>query len=237
MDALSHIDPVARKLLDRVDAALVGLGAPAEHRVWVLLRRIGATPGEVTAFFLGVDPALLLAAASALRGQIREYAAAQIPTSIGWRGAAGEAFTAQAVALARHLGGEGNVSGDDASLCGRLDATASYVEDIADWYTTSRALVARSLADVLTSTQAVTVRSCNALDGLDDPALLPGRVPAGAVLAAADIAAHVLSAAVTAHEAGHDLERRWGPRLGELPYRAPALTGPARLGATIDLHH
>ena len=46
MDALARLAPVARPLLRDVDDALATLGAPPEHPVWALLRRVGATPGR-----------------------------------------------------------------------------------------------------------------------------------------------------------------------------------------------
>ncbi len=63
------------------------------------------------------------------------------------------------------------------------------------------------------------------------------RVPAEVIAAAADVGAHVLAAAATAHEAGQELLRRWAPRLGQLPFQAAEWGDPSRLDATVDLHH
>jgi len=238
LDGLARIEPYARELLVRVDAALIALGAPPEHPIWVGLRRLGATPGDAVAFLLAADPEPLRAAGAALREQMREYSSARIPASIPWHGVAGEAFGAQAAALRAYLGVGVEEAPDPESHCGRLDATASYVEEVADWYERSRASLARTLADVLNSTQAVTVRTCAALaGGLTSVAQLSGQVPGDAAVAAADIGAYVLSPIVDAHEAGHELLQRWGPRLVDVAYRGPSLADPARFDATIRVRH
>ena len=46
MDALARLAPVARPLLRDVDNALATLGAPPEHPVWALLRRMGSHAGR-----------------------------------------------------------------------------------------------------------------------------------------------------------------------------------------------
>ncbi len=230
-DALSRLESAGRDLLGRVDAALTTLGAPPEHPLWDWLHNVGATPGDALEFFVAADPQPLGTASATLRQQRDEYAATRIPVSIAWRGAAGEAYARHAAALSDHIGADAPDSAP--SLCGRMDATASYVEDIANWYETSRILLARALAEALTSAQAVTVRCCAGLS-VDGPT---ARVPAKVITAAADVGAHVLAAAATAQEAGQDLLRRWSPRLGQLPFRAAEWGDPSRLDAAVDLHH
>jgi hypothetical protein len=230
-DALSRLESAGRDLLGRADAALITLGAPPEHPIWDWLRTVGATPSDAMEFFVTADPQPLRAAGSALRQERDECAAASIPASIQWHGAAGEAYARHATALSDHIGaGEPD---SPASMCGRMDATASYVENIADWYEESRTLLARALAEALTSAQAVTVRCCVGL-AVGGPT---ARVPAEVIAAAADVGAHVLAAAATAHEAGRDLLRRRAPRLAELPFQAEGSVDPSRFDVTVDLHH
>jgi hypothetical protein len=241
MDALTRLEPVARPLLRQVDEALATLGAPAEHQVWRLLRQVGATPGDAVTIFAdltGADASVgsLRVAAGALREQADAYLAATIPASVPWAGGAGEAYAARAAALGSHLHGDGPTHGHREgpfdgrdSMAGRLAATASYVDEVADWQARSRYRIARVLADVLSSAQAVSLRAATGLGAA------PG--PSAEVLAAADIGAHVLVAAADALDEGRDLHRAWDERLAELPYRGPVDAGPGRFDATIRLSH
>jgi hypothetical protein len=237
-DALDRIEPVARPLLSRVDAALVAHGAPAGHPIWDSLRRLATTPGDAVAFFAALNPAPLRSAAVDVREQISRYAGAPIPARVPWSGAGGESYAPVAAALEAHLGapgsGAGTAPGDTESMAGRLLATASYVDDVAEWIGTARTSIAVALADVLASSQALAVRRTDALAG--DIAQIAGRVPAGVVAAAADIGAHLLIAAEEAHSSGHDLIGRWSGLLGELSYHGAA-PQPVRHGSTIDFHH
>lgn len=241
MDALSRLEPVARPLLTQVDEALATLGAPADHDVWRLLRRVGATPAGAVTFFAALtgsglqasSPASLRRAADTLREQARTFAAVTVPTSVPWAGRAGEAYAAQAVALAGHLhgpAGTSRISSDEDSLSSRLVATASYVDDVAGWQGRSRDRIARALAGVLSSAEAVTLCAAGGLRPT------PGPAP-GEVLAAAEIGAHILAAAADALTDGQELTRAWAPRLAELPYRGPAGGGSGRFDAAIRLVH
>jgi hypothetical protein len=217
-DALSRIEPVARDLLSRVDAALVSHGAPADHPIWTYLRRLNTTPADAVAFFADGDPETLLTAGAAVREQAEGYRAATIPARVAWQGAVGDLYASQAAALHAHLG----------DTARRLNDTATYVEAVADWWRESRGGMAVALAEVLTSTQAVELGAAQRAPSISgDP---------GGVAAAADIGAHVLAAAARAHDAGYDLLGSWSGRLDELTYRAPEV-GPARFDATIDVHH
>ena len=245
MDALTRLEPVARPLLRQVDEALTTLGAPAEHQVWRLLRQVGATPADAVTIFAdltGADPSVgsLRVAAGALREQADAYLAATIPASVPWAGGAGEAYAARAAALGSHLHGDGPTDGHlegrfegpfdgRDSMAGRLAATASYVDEVADWQARSRHRIARVLADVLSSAQAVSLRAATGLGAA------PG--PSAEVLAAADVGAYVLAAAADALDEGRDLHRAWDERLAELPYRGPVDAGPGRFDATIRLSH
>ena len=229
MDALARLEPVAHDLLRRVDGSLVTLGAPPEHPVWPLLRRLGATPADALAFFVGVDEGPVRAAAASLRDRAEAYEAAAIPTGPPWRGTAAEAFAAYAADLRGHLAG-GSGRGED-SMSARLRATAACLEEVADWCRRSRDGLARTLAEILASAQAVTVRSHPDLSGFASAAV---RVPVAAVAAAADIGARVLAAAAEAVADGEALDRRWRPGLQELAFRR---TGAGvRLDDTIEVH-
>jgi hypothetical protein len=214
MDALARLEPVARDLMRQVDAALVTLGAPPHHPVWGLLRRLGTTPADAVAFLVEVDVGALRDAAAGLRRQADAYEAAEVPTDLPWRGAAGDAYAARSTDLRRHLAADEG----GGSMAHRLRDTAACADDVADWYVRSRDRLARALADVLTSAQAVAVRSR----------------PAGGHVAAADIGVRVLTAVADVVADGEALHRRWQPALGELAYRWSAET-PTRLDATIEV--
>ena len=233
MDALARLEPIARPLLRQIDEALETLGAPPAHEVWSLLRQVGATPADaVTAFaeLTGADSSGadslggdLRAAAGTLRELAEQYAAAAIPAGVPWAGGAGEAYSARAAALASYLHGD-----DGDSMAGRLAVTASYVDDVAVWQARSRDRIARALADVLSSAQAVTLRMQSASGSGSG---------AGRVEAAADVGAHVLAAAADALADGHDVHRAWADRLDELPFRGPLDAGPGRFDTAIRLSH
>jgi len=209
MDALARLEPVARDLVHRVDTALVTLGAPADHPVWPLLRRLGVTPADAVRFVVETDPTPLRATAAALRDRAEAYEATELPADLPWRGAAGETYAEQAAGLRAHLG----------ELAGRLRATAAYADDVADWSARSRERLARALADVLTSAQAVTVRT--------------GTSPAPA---AADIGVRLLGAVAEAVAEGTDGHRRWASELGELPYEcSPTGADPPRWNGTVEV--
>ena len=228
MDALARLEPIARPLLRQIDEALETLGAPPAHEVWSLLRQVGATPADaVTAFadLIGADSlgGGLRAAAGTLRELAEQYAAVAIPAGVPWAGGAGEAYSARAAALASYLHGD-----DDDTMAGRLATTASYVDDVADWQARSRDRIARALADVLSSAQAVTLRMQSASGSGSG---------GGRVEAAADVGAHVLAAAADVLADGRDVHRAWADRLDELPFRGPLDAGPGRFDTAIRLSH
>jgi hypothetical protein len=227
MDALARLEPVAHDLMRRVDGCLVTLGAPTQHPVWPLLRRLGATPADALAFFVGVDEGSVRSAAASLRDRAEAFEAAEIPTGPPWRGTAGEAFGVYAADLRGHLAGEPG-RGED-SMAARLRATASCVDDVADWCRRSRDGLARTLAEIIASAQAVTVRSLPDVSGF-----AAVRVPVAAVAAAADIGARVLAAAAEAVADGEALDRRWRPGLQELAFRRTGF--PVRQDDTIEVH-
>jgi hypothetical protein len=215
MDALARLAPVARPLLVEVDAALATLGAPAGHAVWRLLGSVGATPADLVAFVAELEPSRLLTAGTDLRRRAEEYDAAPIPTDPAWEGETSLHYATTAAALREHAAG----------LAGRLRATASYVEGVAAWQQALRDELARALARVLASAQAVKVRLRGARPA--EPAALTA-----AVGAAADIAAELLTVVARAAVASRDVVRTAGS-LDELAYRPPVHTQPARHDGTV----
>lgn len=235
MDPLARLATVARPLLRDVDNALATLGAPAEHRVWGLLRRVGTTPADAVTFFVNLDPDRLRAARDALRDWAMAYEGATVPANVPWEGSAAQVYAASATALSRHLHGDA-----DESMASRLRANASYVDSVAEWVNRSRDQVARTLAQVLTSSQAVTVRSVPTLDRGFVEVMRNHGLGGGlaqAVAAAADIGSAVLGVAEDAMVAGRDLHLAAEPPLAELSYRPPARLGPVHHEAAIRLQH
>ncbi|MFC0526724.1 hypothetical protein [Phytohabitans kaempferiae] len=209
MDALDQLAGSATALLDRVDAALTTTGAPGGHPIWPLLRRLGALPGAATSTIAGLRPAPLAAAGPSLRSLIQMYEqrSETIADSGSWEGAGAEVFAAHRAALSAHLG----------EMAGKVAATEGYSAAVAEWIEESRDGLARELAAVLGSREAVTVTV--------DPIGVP------AAVAAAEIGARVLEAVDAACERAEALLRRWSGDLAELPYQPPD-TGPVAFGRT-----
>jgi len=209
MDALDHLAGPATALLDRVDSALVASGAPGGHPIWPLLRRLGALPGAATSTIAGLRPAPLAAAGPSLHSIIEVYEerGAAIADSGSWEGAGAEVFGQHQAALSAHVG----------EMAGKLASTEGYSAAVAEWIEESRAGLARELAAVLGSREAVTIT------------VEPTGVPVA--VAAAEIGARVLGAVDVAYERAELLLRRWETELAELPYRSPD-DGPIAFGST-----
>jgi hypothetical protein len=217
MDALARLEPIARPLLAEVDQALATLGAPAAHPVWSALRSVGATPADAVSTVAAWDPAPLRTAANALRAQARDYTEVTPSALPVWEGQAGALYRAQATAIAQQL------SGAPQSMAQRLTDQAGYADAVAAWYEQTRSAVAAALADVLTSAQAVAIRT--AADG----------TLASSVSAAADIATHLLDVLASALATGEDLPLAWRGRLQRLDLASSGDAEPA--SRSIDVHH
>lgn len=227
MDPLDQLLEPASDLLARVDEALVRVGAPEEHPVWPLLRRVRALPGAAVRAVSALRPGSLAAADRLLLPLAEAYgdagAVAGAPPS--WSGAAAGAYARHAAALAGHLSGVGSVGhlstggsvgrlpgGGSAGylsgtgLAGQVGATVEFAESLADWMTRTRLDTARALAAALCSARAVTVRTATG------PSPEVGR-------AAADIAASVLRGIAEAYEGLPARHHEWGGRLAEQPFR------------------
>lgn len=218
MDPLDHLAGPAADLLGRIDNLLAAAGAPDDHPIWPLLRRVGALPGAVLGEVVALQPAPLAAAGHAVRALVGGYDHARHALTGGdpWQGAGAEAYAAHRDVLAAYLGGDGAES-----LTGRLDATASYADAVADWMVHTRHAMALTLAEVLGSAEAVLVVTADRTVG-----------PATAAPAAAEIAVRVLATAAAAEERAYAVLHRWAPELTGLPYPAPAGAGTGRFDTT-----
>ncbi|MFG3703390.1 hypothetical protein ACGF7U_01425 [Micromonospora sp. NPDC047670] len=218
MDTLDRLAEPGLDLLRRVDT-LLAAGAPEGHRVWPLLRRMQVLPGEAVRNFLDLHPTPLADAGNTVRRLVRAYddASAALADPVLWSGAASSAYGQARAALLRHLD-EG-----PESLVGRLESTAGYADALADWVEGSRLALARALADVLRSAEAVAVVGATAVPGGGQER----RGPAGpGGIEAAEIAARVLAVLCVAYDGAETLLRQWGPSLAESRWREPVSERP-----------
>jgi hypothetical protein len=118
-------------------------------------------PGDALRAFLDLHPAPLATAGHAVRRLVRGYddACAALTDPGVWTGPAASAYDEARAALLRHLD-EG-----PESLVGRIESTAGYADALAHWVEGSRLAVARVLAEVLGSTEAVRVLAATAPGG------------------------------------------------------------------------
>ncbi|PZG07229.1 hypothetical protein C1I95_31330 [Micromonospora craterilacus] len=210
MDALDRLAEPGLDLLRRVDT-LLAAGAPEGHRVWPLLRRMEVLPGEALRNFLDLRSAPLAGAGHTVRRQVHGYdhACAALTDPVLWSGPAAASYGQSRATLLRHLD-EG-----PESLVGRLEATASYADALADWVEGSRLAVARVLADVLGSAEAVAVAAATSVTRESSHS---GPSSPGAA-GAAEIAARVLAVLGVAYDGAETLLRQWAPSLAESPWR------------------
>jgi hypothetical protein len=211
MDHLDRLCGDAAPLLGRVDELLSVAGAPPGHPVWDSLRRVRLLTVDAVGAVAALRPADVGADAPDLRGRAAGYveAAAALPGPEGWSGEAADAYDAARRRLADHL------SGDAQSLAERLEATADVTDALVDWMCRGRSAVARTLADVLGSGEAVT------LSAADDT--VP--VPMTELVAAADVAARVLRTVVDIYDEAAEL-------LASTTELTVAVSAPGRLSAT-----
>jgi hypothetical protein len=219
MDPLDRLAEPGLDLLRRVDT-LLAAGAPEGHRVWPLLRRMQVLPREAVRSFLDLHPAPLAGAGRSVRRLVRGYdeVSATLTDPVLWSGAAATAYGEARRALQHHL-----EEGPE-SLVGRLESTAGYADALADWVEGSRHALARALADVLRSTEAVAVVAATSVP------LARSARRASAGVEAAEIAARVLAVLCVAYDGAETLLRQWGPSLAESRWRAP-VAGPPRYDA------
>jgi hypothetical protein len=190
MDRLDRLMSTAGPLLRRVDDILALAGAPPEHRVWAELRRVRLLPGDAVRAVTALRPDELGEAAPELRADARAYAvlAASLPAPGKWSGSAAEAYDEARQRAAAHLCG-----GPD-SLDERLQETADLADELVTWMRSSRDGLAGVLAEVLASTEAVTLAGTEV-----------DLATAGEQEAAAEVAAQVLRAVAESYETGEEL--------------------------------
>ncbi|SCG46469.1 hypothetical protein [Micromonospora inositola] len=218
MDALDRLAEPGLDLLARVDT-LVAAGVPEGHRLWPLLRRMQVLPGDAVREFLDLHPAPLATAGHAVRRLVRAYddACATLTDPVAWSGPAASGYDEARGALLRHLD-EG-----PESLVGRLESTAGYADALADWVEGSRLALARALADVLRSAEAVTVLAATRS---------PGDAGNAGAYAAAEIGARVLTVLGVAYDGAETLLRQWSPSLAETTWRERTVAAPRYGGTT-----
>jgi uncharacterized protein YukE len=159
--------------------------------VWTQMRRVRLLPGDAARAVAVLRPEDLGEASPELRADARAYAgiAESLPSPGTWTGDAAEAYDAARQRVADHL------SGGLESLDERLEATADLADALADWMAQTRADLARTLAEVLSSTEALALSAASTID----PAA------GGEVLAAADVAERILHVVAECYELAADL--------------------------------
>lgn len=220
-DPLDRLAEPGLDLLRRVDT-LLATGAPEGHRVWPLLRRMQVLPGTAVRSFLELPAVALSDAGRSVRQLVRGYdeVSAALTEPVLWSGTAATAFGEHRAALLSHLD-EG-----PESLVGRLESTAGYADALADWIEGSRRTLARTLAGVLGSAEAVAVVAATSAPPAASAQLVVSVPHPAAKVEAAEIAARVLAVLSAAYDGAETLLRQWGPSLAESPWRAPVIGTP-----------
>lgn len=190
-DRLDTMLGPAAPLMRRVDEVLTAAGAPAGHRVWPALRRVRLLPWDAIQAVAALRPDDLAEAAPELRDDARSCAgiAESLPPPDAWSGEAAQAYDAARKRAAARL------SGAPGSLDERLVATADLADALIDWMRGSRGAVAETLAEVLSSAEALSLVTERAVDPAD----------AGAASAAADVAVLVLETVADRYDAAQEL--------------------------------
>lgn len=208
MDALERLFRVATGLLGQVDRTLLQQGAPAGHPVWALLREVGALPGEAIEALVDwrADSWLELRAGLAVEHDRYEETLEQLRRPVTWEGYAGDAARARHGALTRAI----------EEAADRLSRTDRHLAEQEEWLSNSRDTVARALATVMGSTDAVTL-----VTGMDGSTAMVtgGAVGLDATVAArsaAEIGVALLTALADCWREAQALERRWSGEFAEL---------------------
>ena len=193
MDRLERLLATAGPLLRRVDEILGAVGAPPDHRVWSELRRVRLLPGDAARAVAALRPGELGEAAPELRADARAYAvlAASLPPPGEWTGVAAEAYDVARKRAATHL------SGGPDSLDERLHAAADLADELMTWMRSARDLLAETLAEVLSSSEAVILAGTEV-----------DLAAAREQQAAAEVAARVLRAVADGYEVATDVLHR-----------------------------
>jgi hypothetical protein len=192
MDRLDDVLGPVAPLLKRVDQVLASAGAPPDHEIWPALRRVRLRPWDAVQAVAALRPGDLAEAAPELRGDARSYAgvADSLPPPGLWAGDAADAYEQARKRTAAHL------SGGVDSLDERLEATADLADALIDWMSETRGALAATLAEVMTSAEALTLSASS--KAADPPA-------AREVEAAAEVAAQVLRTVADSYDAVQEL--------------------------------
>jgi hypothetical protein len=220
MDLLHRVLPAGVDLLDRAGTVLAAAGAPPDAPIWAPLRRLRILPVDAVDAVAGLDPGSIRAGAARLRSLRGEHATTAtqltgLAQTEHWGGAGAESFAATTLAQSDHLGD---------GLAGRLEETAAFFDDVADWIVGARRGLAAALAEAVGSVEAVALRAD--AQPVPDPAT---------VQAAVAVSALVLEAVAAAYDRAEDLHRWWAGRLDELIFQPP-IVGAARLDGVTWTH-
>ena len=185
-DPLGRLRQEAARLLAVVDETLARCGAPDHHPIWPLLRAVGLLPGDAVTEVVALSLEAFRERADLLRSHHERCAGVGdlVRAPSGWEGAAAEAAGAQLESARAGLG----------MLAAHAGVLASLLADLAEWAGQGRGRLARTLAKVLTSAQAVELT-------LDDTE------PGARAQAAADIGAQVLAEVAAFWEGGGEIVR------------------------------
>ena len=190
MDRLDDLLSTAVPLLKRVDDVLATTGAPPDHELWPSLRRVRLLPWDAVQAVAALRPGQLADAAPELRADARSYAgvAESLPPPGTWSGDAAEAYDAARRHTADHL------SGGPDSLDERLEASADLADALTDWMRQTRGDLATTLAEVMTSTEGLSLSVAAA-----------GPTAPEDARAAADVAARVLERVADSYDIALEL--------------------------------
>jgi hypothetical protein len=193
MDRLDDVLGTAAPLLRRVDQVLASAGAPPDHEIWPALRRVRLLAWDAVQAVAALRPGDLTEAAPELRDDARSYAglADSLPQPGVWAGDAADAYEQARKRTAAHL------SGGADSLDERLEATADLADALVDWMRETRGGLAATLAEVLTSAEALSLTASSPAVA-DPPA-------AREVEAAAGVAERVLRTVADSYDTVQEL--------------------------------
>lgn len=198
MDALARLLPTAITVLEQVDDVLAKYGAPPEHEVWALLRRVGRLPADAVTTVAGLSVEPWREEAASVR-RMRDGTRAvlhRLATLTSWDGPAGHAFDAKLAGLRARL----------ESVSRRQEHTAAYMDEVGAWCEQGRAAMAHALARAISSAEAVILVTGG----------LGGRPPRDRALAAAEIAVTVLETFERSRIAAEAIASSWGRQLTEV---------------------
>jgi hypothetical protein len=174
MDRLDDVLGPVAPLLKRVDQVLATAGAPPDHEVWPALRQVRLLAWDAVQAVAALRPDELTEAAPELRGNARSYAglAGSLPPPGDWTGDAADAYEQVRKRTAAHL------SGGVDSLDERLEATADLADALIDWMRATRDELAATLAEVMTSAEALSL-TASSHPAADPPAAQEAEAAAG----------------------------------------------------------